>query len=127
MHVGFGRNLVLGDTLANVLAAAGYDVQREYYVNDAGTQMENFGESLYVRYCELLGRSRVRRAPERSQKGTTGASISSTGRERSSRPRGIASWTASPTRRPSRSCATPACAMAMEHIRHDCERMDIAL
>ena len=56
MHVGFGRNLVLGDTLANVLQAAGYDVQREYYVNDAGAQMENFGESLYVRYCELLGR-----------------------------------------------------------------------
>jgi arginyl-tRNA synthetase len=56
MHVGFGRNLILGDTIANVLAAAGYDVQREYYVNDAGVQMENFGESLYVRYCELLGR-----------------------------------------------------------------------
>ena len=56
MHVGFGRNLVLGDSIANVLAAAGYQVQREYYVNDAGTQMENFGESLYVRYCELLGR-----------------------------------------------------------------------
>ncbi|MEJ2736817.1 MAG: arginine--tRNA ligase [Anaerolineae bacterium] len=56
MHVGFGRNLVLGDTIANVLQAAGYDVQREYYVNDAGTQMENFGESLHVRYCELLGR-----------------------------------------------------------------------
>jgi arginyl-tRNA synthetase len=56
MHVGFGRNLVLGDTLANILEAAGYDVQREYYVNDAGAQMANFGESLYVRYCELLGR-----------------------------------------------------------------------
>jgi arginyl-tRNA synthetase len=55
MHVGFGRNLVLGDSIANVLSAAGYDVQREYYVNDAGTQMENFGESLWVRYHELLG------------------------------------------------------------------------
>jgi arginyl-tRNA synthetase len=56
LHVGFGRNLVLGDTIANILAAAGYDVQREYYVNDAGSQMEKLGESLYVRYCELLGR-----------------------------------------------------------------------
>jgi arginyl-tRNA synthetase len=56
MHVGFGRNLVLGDTLASILEAAGYEVQREYYVNDAGTQVENFGESLYVRYCEVLGR-----------------------------------------------------------------------
>ncbi len=56
LHVGFGRNLVLGDTIANVLEAAGYEMQREYYVNDAGSQMENFGESLYVRYCERLGR-----------------------------------------------------------------------
>ncbi|MEJ2208657.1 MAG: arginine--tRNA ligase, partial [Anaerolineae bacterium] len=56
MHVGFGRNLVLGDSLANVLAAAGYDVQREYYVNDGGNQITRFAESLYVRYCELLGR-----------------------------------------------------------------------
>jgi arginyl-tRNA synthetase len=55
MHVGFGRNLVLGDSVANLLEAAGYDVQREYYVNDAGSQMDKFGESLYVRYCELLG------------------------------------------------------------------------
>jgi arginyl-tRNA synthetase len=55
LHVGFGRNLVLGDTIANVLDAAGYDVQREYYVNDAGSQIEKLGESLYVRYCELLG------------------------------------------------------------------------
>jgi arginyl-tRNA synthetase len=55
MHVGFGRNLVLGDALARVLAAAGYDVQREYYVNDAGSQIDLFGESLYVRYCEALG------------------------------------------------------------------------
>ncbi|MFN2220481.1 MAG: arginine--tRNA ligase [Anaerolineae bacterium] len=55
LHVGFGRNLVLGDSIANVLDAAGYDVEREYYVNDAGAQMEKLGESLYVRYCEQLG------------------------------------------------------------------------
>ena len=55
LHVGFGRNLVLGDTIANLLDAAGYRVQREYYVNDGGSQMEKLGESLYVRYCELLG------------------------------------------------------------------------
>jgi arginyl-tRNA synthetase len=56
LHVGAGRNLALGDTLANLLAAAGYQVQREYYVNDAGTQMDAFGASLYMRYCEALGR-----------------------------------------------------------------------
>jgi arginyl-tRNA synthetase len=56
MHVGFGRNLVLGDSLANVLEAADYDVHREYYVNDSGIQIARFAESLYVRYCQLLGR-----------------------------------------------------------------------
>jgi len=55
LHVGFGRNVVLGDTLANLLAAGGYHVQREYYINDAGTQIVKFGESLYVRYCQNLG------------------------------------------------------------------------
>ncbi len=55
LHVGAGRNLVLGDTLANVLAAGGFQVQREYYVNDAGSQMDKLGESLYVRYGQALG------------------------------------------------------------------------
>jgi len=55
LHVGAGRNLAVGDTLANVLDAAGYCVQREYYLNDAGTQMDAFGASLYSRYCETLG------------------------------------------------------------------------
>jgi arginyl-tRNA synthetase len=55
LHVGFGRNVILGDAVASVLEAAGYDVQREYYVNDAGTQMGLFAESLYARYTEALG------------------------------------------------------------------------
>jgi arginyl-tRNA synthetase len=55
LHVGFGRNVVLGDSIANVLAAAGYDVHREYYVNDAGTQVELMGQSLYARYLQVLG------------------------------------------------------------------------
>lgn len=56
LHVGSGRNAVIGDTLANVLDAAGYDVQREYYVNDAGTQMKLFAETLFARYAQALGR-----------------------------------------------------------------------
>lgn len=56
LHVGFGRNVVLGDAVASVLEAAGYEVQREYYVNDAGTQMRLFAESLYARYAQALGR-----------------------------------------------------------------------
>ncbi len=53
LHYGGGRNAVLGDALANVLEAAGYDVQREFYVNDGGSQIQLFIESLYVCYIQL--------------------------------------------------------------------------
>lgn len=53
--VGSGRNAVLGDTLANVLDAAGYRVQREYYINDVGTQIDNMGKAMYTRYAQALG------------------------------------------------------------------------
>jgi len=56
MHVGHARGAVFGSTLAEVLAAAGYDVQREYYFNDAGSQMVRFYQSLYARYLQQLGR-----------------------------------------------------------------------
>lgn len=56
LHVGHGRVAVIGDVLARLLAAAGYDVEREYYVNDAGKQMEKLGLSLYLRYRELYGK-----------------------------------------------------------------------
>jgi arginyl-tRNA synthetase len=55
LTVGSARNAVLGDSLANVLAAAGYDVQREYYINDAGSQMRFFNETVYIRYAQALG------------------------------------------------------------------------
>ena len=55
VHVGHTRGAVLGSTLANTLDAAGYQVTREYYVNDAGTQMEAFYRSVYARYREALG------------------------------------------------------------------------
>ena len=56
VHVGHARGAVLGSALANVLDAAGYDVQREYYVNDAGTQMELFYQTLYARYLQTWDR-----------------------------------------------------------------------
>jgi arginyl-tRNA synthetase len=52
--VGSARNVVIGDTIANLFSAAGYDVQREYYVNDAGSQIRHFGESIYARYAQAL-------------------------------------------------------------------------
>lgn len=57
LHVGHGRVAVLGDVLARLHEACGYEVEREYYVNDAGKQMDNLGRSLYVRYHELFGAS----------------------------------------------------------------------
>ena len=56
LHVGHARGAVFGSALANVLEAAGYDVQREYYVNDAGNQIDTFGRSLLARYLQILGR-----------------------------------------------------------------------
>ena len=56
VHVGHARGAVLGSALAESLAAAGFNVSREYYVNDTGTQMELFYESAFVRYAQALGR-----------------------------------------------------------------------
>ncbi len=55
LHVGHGRGAVLGSALARILKAAGYAVEEEYYINDAGTQMDNFYLSLHARYLQELG------------------------------------------------------------------------
>ncbi len=54
LHVGHGRGAILGSTLANVLTAAGYRVEKEYYINDAGSQMDAFYRTLYARYRQCL-------------------------------------------------------------------------
>lgn len=56
LTVAHARGAVVGDTLANLMAYAGFDVQKEYYTNDAGNQVRILGESTYLRYQELLGR-----------------------------------------------------------------------
>src|SRR5438876_428087 len=55
MHVGHGRGAVVGDALAALLAKAGFAVHREYYINDAGAQVDVLARSLYLRYREALG------------------------------------------------------------------------
>ena len=55
MHVGHGRGAVVGDALSALLAKAGFSVQREYYINDAGAQVDVLARSAYLRYCEALG------------------------------------------------------------------------
>ena len=55
MHVGHGRGAVFGDALASLLGFAGFDVTREYYINDAGAQVDVLARSAYLRYREALG------------------------------------------------------------------------
>jgi arginyl-tRNA synthetase len=55
LHIGHGRGAATGDALARLLAACGYEVQREYYINDAGNQMQTLGRSILLRCRELRG------------------------------------------------------------------------
>lgn len=55
LHLGHARGAAVGDALCNVLAAAGYDVTREYYINDAGNQVNNLAKSIEARYRQALG------------------------------------------------------------------------
>jgi arginyl-tRNA synthetase len=55
LHVAHARGAVVGDALANLLDKAGYDVTKEYYINDAGAQVDKLGRSTYLRYKEALG------------------------------------------------------------------------
>ncbi len=55
LHIGRSRGAIVGDTMARLLEAAGYEIQREYYFNNAGAQMRNLGHSLRIRYLQALG------------------------------------------------------------------------
>ena len=54
LHVGHGRGAAVGDSVANILAFCGYDVQREYYINDSGRQIQTLGRSVFLRYRDLF-------------------------------------------------------------------------
>ena len=54
LHIGHGRGAVVGDVIANILEHTGYVVEREYYINDIGNQMQNLGKAVYIRYLQLL-------------------------------------------------------------------------
>lgn len=68
LHLGHGRGAAVGCALSNILGAAGYEVVREYYVNDAGRQVRLLGESVFARYQELAGGA-VHPMPEEGYKG----------------------------------------------------------
>lgn len=57
IHLGHARGAAIGDSLARILTAAGYDVKKEYYVNDGGAQVKHLGESLRTRYFALFGKN----------------------------------------------------------------------
>jgi arginyl-tRNA synthetase len=56
LHVGHGRGAAVGDAVANILSFCGYDVQKEYYINDSGRQIRTLGQSVFLRYQQLSGR-----------------------------------------------------------------------
>lgn len=56
LHVGHGRGAAVGDSIANILRFCGYDVQKEYYINDSGRQIHTLGKSVFLRYKELLNK-----------------------------------------------------------------------
>ncbi|MDB9971599.1 arginine--tRNA ligase [Alphaproteobacteria bacterium] len=59
MHIGHARGAVFGDSLANLLEYVGYDITREYYINDSGQQIINLAKSVYLRYLELLNNKKI--------------------------------------------------------------------
>ena len=64
LHVGHGRGAAVGSSIANLLKAAGYNVTREYYINDAGNQMNNLAASVNARYLQLLALEEKGGVPE---------------------------------------------------------------
>lgn len=56
LHIGHGRGAAVGDTVANILSFCGYNVQREYYINDSGKQIHTLGRSVFLRYQQVLGK-----------------------------------------------------------------------
>ncbi len=56
LHIGGARNAAIGDSIARLLEASNYNVEREYYINDAGSQIRHFGASIYARYAQAAGR-----------------------------------------------------------------------
>jgi arginyl-tRNA synthetase len=73
LHIGHGRGAAVGDALCNILKAAGYEVEKEFYINDAGLQVKLLGQSVFARYQQLLGNDVP--FPEEGYKGDYIASI----------------------------------------------------
>ena len=80
LHIGHCRGAVVGDALANLLDKASYRVTREYYINDAGAQIEALARSVHWRYCEQLAGSEAGK-PHEVPAGTISGRLSDSGGE----------------------------------------------
>ena len=69
LHIGHGRGAAVGDSVARILKFTGWDVQREYYMNDSGLQIENLGKSTQARYFEILGQKEKCKFPDDGYRG----------------------------------------------------------
>lgn len=116
--VGTGRNVVVGDTLANTLAAAGYAVQREWYVNDAGSQVRVFGGSVFARYAQALGVDEP--LPERGYQGEDVQEVAQLIAERESD-----KFLHLPREEAVRALGRMGIDLVMENIRHTLARLNI--
>ena len=118
LHFGGARNAVFGDTLARVLTGAGFDVQREFYVNDSGNQIRKFGASLLARYAQALGVNRA--LPEDGYHGvylaTWGAQLAATHDRH---------FLELPEEQAISELTDLALAMALENLRSDLARIDV--
>jgi arginyl-tRNA synthetase len=112
LHVGHGRGAAVGQAVANLLRAMGYDVTSEYYINDAGRQMKLLGASVYARYLELAGRSTS--FPEDGYQGTYIRTIAERLKERVG-----AKLLTLPSGEAEEECKVFAYQELLENIRHD--------
>jgi len=117
LHVGHGRGAALGDAIAALLAAVGYAVEREYYINDAGTQMKLLGESVRARYLESRGRPAA--FPEDGYHGEYVRDLAAKVAER------VPSLDALDPEAMAEACASAGAAILLEEIRADLEAFGV--
>ena len=107
LHIGHGRGAAVGDTVANLLSFCGYDVQREYYINDSGRQIRTLGLSVLLRYKQLFGQKIDFPAPTRRPPSPVRWRFARAARSPSMPEPAIRATTGRPVRAPSRSPSAP--------------------
>jgi arginyl-tRNA synthetase len=118
MHVGHGRGAAVGDAIANLLEASGFEVSREYYINDAGRQMKLLGQSVYARYQQQCGHNAT--LPQDGYRGSYVEQIAERLKSRVG-----AAWLELPVAEAERRCQEFAYREMMEAIREDLQAFGV--